>query len=225
MLAYYICKPIIYLVLHFGPFGLYLYYIDVWFNEKWRQGKKFKNSLLHDIIEPDPFLTISSIAAKFIFFFWRKSPSLLVSLLSSLHPVFMAVDNNTPTNNSSVASSEKPYGISNTKAFIPLILDLDKLNYDAWRDLFETHCNGFDVSYHFEEHDENISNIFWKNWMGSYQFHYGNADVQNDLLISDDSKEEGDNLENVAKSRRSVSRQQRFYSHPVSVGFYSKSVF
>ncbi|KAL7588311.1 hypothetical protein Lser_V15G41308 [Lactuca serriola] len=47
-----------------------------------------------------------------------------------------------------IPTYEKPYGISNTKASIPIVLELEKLNYDAWRNLFQTHCTGFGVADH-----------------------------------------------------------------------------
>ena len=48
------------------------------------------------------------------------------------------------------APTEKLYGIANIKAYIPLVLDLDELNYDAWRELFQTHCVGFKVIDHID---------------------------------------------------------------------------
>ncbi|GJX83359.1 hybrid signal transduction histidine kinase M [Tanacetum coccineum] len=50
----------------------------------------------------------------------------------------MAGDDNTNTN-------EKPYGITNIKTYIPLMLDLDELNYDSWSELFTLHCKSFGV--------------------------------------------------------------------------------
>lgn len=47
-----------------------------------------------------------------------------------------------------IKPSEKPYGITNIKSYVPLVLDLDHMNYDAWRELFETHCKGFGVIKH-----------------------------------------------------------------------------
>ncbi|KAL7606224.1 hypothetical protein Lser_V15G20208 [Lactuca serriola] len=41
--------------------------------------------------------------------------------------------------------NQKPYGALNIKTYVPIILDLNELNYDAWRELFETHCRGFGV--------------------------------------------------------------------------------
>lgn len=38
-------------------------------------------------------------------------------------------------------ATDKPYGITTIRSFVPLILDLDSLNYDAWRELFSTHCS------------------------------------------------------------------------------------
>ncbi|XP_024011285.1 uncharacterized protein LOC112086548 [Eutrema salsugineum] len=47
-------------------------------------------------------------------------------------------------------NNDKPFGISQIRAYIPLILDLNKLNYDTWRELFETHCLTFGVSGHLD---------------------------------------------------------------------------
>ncbi|KAJ9543577.1 hypothetical protein OSB04_023284 [Centaurea solstitialis] len=47
-------------------------------------------------------------------------------------------------------NNEKPFGITNIKAFVPLTLDLDQLNYDAWCELFRTHCHGFGVLGHID---------------------------------------------------------------------------
>ncbi|KFK22676.1 hypothetical protein AALP_AAs71218U000100, partial [Arabis alpina] len=46
--------------------------------------------------------------------------------------------------------SEKPFGISQIKAYIPIVLDMNKFNYDVWRELFETHCTTFNVLEHIE---------------------------------------------------------------------------
>lgn len=48
----------------------------------------------------------------------------------------------------SMAAAPNPdrvYGVSNIKSHIPVILDLEESNYDAWRELFHTHCLSFDV--------------------------------------------------------------------------------
>lgn len=34
----------------------------------------------------------------------------------------------------------KPYDITNIKAFVPPIFDLNQLNYDSWGELLQTHC-------------------------------------------------------------------------------------
>ena len=49
-----------------------------------------------------------------------------------------------------VDPSEKPFGISQIRAYIPIRLDLDKMNYDVWRELFETHCLTFGVVDHLD---------------------------------------------------------------------------
>ncbi|KAJ9542450.1 hypothetical protein OSB04_028956 [Centaurea solstitialis] len=49
------------------------------------------------------------------------------------------------------APPHKEFGITNIKTYVPLVLDLDRLNYDAWRELFTTHCVGFDVIDHIDD--------------------------------------------------------------------------
>lgn len=45
---------------------------------------------------------------------------------------------------------ERAYGVTNIKHHIPLILDSNDHNYDAWRELFLTHCQSFDVAGHLD---------------------------------------------------------------------------
>lgn len=45
---------------------------------------------------------------------------------------------------------ERAFGVTNIKAHILLILDLNDHNYDAWRELFQTHCLTFDVLGHLD---------------------------------------------------------------------------
>ncbi|KAL7602043.1 hypothetical protein Lser_V15G25230 [Lactuca serriola] len=56
---------------------------------------------------------------------------------------------------------EKSYVIAKIRALIPVILDLERMNYDSWRELFETHCYGFDVTNHLKEQIPNHPT--WKN--------------------------------------------------------------
>ncbi|CAL9217098.1 unnamed protein product, partial [Arabidopsis halleri] len=46
--------------------------------------------------------------------------------------------------------ADKPFGIAQIKAYIPISLDMGKLNYDKWRELFETHCLSFGVLGHID---------------------------------------------------------------------------
>ena len=48
------------------------------------------------------------------------------------------------------AQLERAYGVTNIKHHIPIILDIDDGNYDAWRELFLTHCESFDASGHLD---------------------------------------------------------------------------
>lgn len=36
-------------------------------------------------------------------------------------------------------TNDKPFGISQIRAYIPIMLDMEKLNYDTWREFFENH--------------------------------------------------------------------------------------
>lgn len=44
----------------------------------------------------------------------------------------------------------KAFGVRNIKSYVPLILDFDELNYDSWRELFETPCIKFEVIGHLD---------------------------------------------------------------------------
>lgn len=45
---------------------------------------------------------------------------------------------------------DRIYGVTNIKTHIPIILDTDDHNYDAWRELFLTLCQSFDVAGHLD---------------------------------------------------------------------------
>ncbi|XP_010425211.1 PREDICTED: uncharacterized protein LOC104710330 [Camelina sativa] len=49
-----------------------------------------------------------------------------------------------------LSPNEKPFSISQIKVYIPITLDMNKLNYQAWRELFETHCTCFGVLGHID---------------------------------------------------------------------------
>ncbi|XP_010446056.1 PREDICTED: uncharacterized protein LOC104728825 [Camelina sativa] len=51
----------------------------------------------------------------------------------------------TLSESSTPTTTEKPFGISQIRAHVPVILDLHKHNYDTWREIFETHCTSFGV--------------------------------------------------------------------------------
>ncbi|CAH1425424.1 unnamed protein product [Lactuca virosa] len=46
------------------------------------------------------------------------------------------------------SKNQKPFGVTNIKVYVPLILDLNQLNYYAWKELFQTHCSSFGVKGH-----------------------------------------------------------------------------
>ncbi|XP_010442221.1 PREDICTED: uncharacterized protein LOC104725288 [Camelina sativa] len=49
-----------------------------------------------------------------------------------------------------LAAYEKSFGITQIRAYIFVTLDLNKLNYEVWRELFETHCLSFSVLGHID---------------------------------------------------------------------------
>ena len=40
--------------------------------------------------------------------------------------------------------------LTQIKNHIPIILDMNQMNYDLWRELFETHCHSFTVLGHLD---------------------------------------------------------------------------
>ncbi|CAA7036918.1 unnamed protein product [Microthlaspi erraticum] len=85
---------------------------------------------------------ISSSLRNFLFF--SSSPPIrfpFITLLLSLFSSTIAIV---------APSNDKPFGISQIKAYIPITLDMTKLNYQAWRELFETHCSSFSVLGHID---------------------------------------------------------------------------
>lgn len=59
----------------------------------------------------------------------------------------MTGDNSATHNN----PPHKVFCVSNIKSHIPLILDLEWANYDAWRHLFMNHCESYDAIKHIDE--------------------------------------------------------------------------
>lgn len=68
----------------------------------------------------------------------------------------------------SAAAIKKAYGMRNIKSHIPLILDMDYHNYDAWKKLFLTHCLTFDVLGHVDKTSlpDGDNNELWKKRNG-----------------------------------------------------------
>ncbi|XP_010515034.1 PREDICTED: uncharacterized protein LOC104790935 [Camelina sativa] len=61
------------------------------------------------------------------------------------------------------SSNERFFGVTNIKNQIPVLLDEDEHNYDAWRELLLTHCMAFDVSGHLDGslHPANANDDAW----------------------------------------------------------------
>lgn len=49
-----------------------------------------------------------------------------------------------------MATIKRGFGVTNIKTHIPLVLDLDVFNYDAWRELFHMHCLTCDLLGHVD---------------------------------------------------------------------------
>lgn len=46
------------------------------------------------------------------------------------------------------SKNQNPFGDTNIKLHVPLISTLNQLNYDVWKEIFQTHCNSFGVKGH-----------------------------------------------------------------------------
>ena len=55
-----------------------------------------------------------------------------------------------PSQTAVTPNTDKPFGIAQIRGYIPIQLDMNKLNYDVWRELFETHCSSFGVLGHLD---------------------------------------------------------------------------
>lgn len=67
-----------------------------------------------------------------------------------------------------MASTDKPYRITNICASAPLILDLDCLNYDPYMELFSTHCVGYGVSDHLTSYVKTPTEMIDVEWSCIY---------------------------------------------------------
>ncbi|EOA26017.1 hypothetical protein CARUB_v10019423mg [Capsella rubella] len=47
-------------------------------------------------------------------------------------------------------ATDKPFTIIQIKAYVHVTLNMEKLNYEVWRELFETHCSSFGVIGHID---------------------------------------------------------------------------
>ena len=61
------------------------------------------------------------------------------------------------------ANVDRAFGVTNIKTNIPIKLDLEDHNYDAWRELLQTHCLAFDVLGHIDGSStpENADDARW----------------------------------------------------------------
>lgn len=79
--------------------------------------------------------------------FFPEAYSLLFIVIIVLCSTIMSVScSSTPYSD----PLDKIYGITNIKSYISLLLDLDRLNYDSWKELFKTHFIGYSVYDHLD---------------------------------------------------------------------------
>ena len=67
------------------------------------------------------------------------------------------------SSNPKPSPNDKIYGITNIKSYVPLLLDLDRLNYDSWKELFKTHCIGYKVYGHLDGSTKIEDDPDWEN--------------------------------------------------------------
>ncbi|KAL4563972.1 hypothetical protein LXL04_028021 [Taraxacum kok-saghyz] len=88
------------------------------------------------------FFIASSLNIHFTYSYYLN---ILLSYYCDFLPITMTGEEN---QNKNIPITEKPGGISHIRASVPFLLDYDHMNYDAWRELFETHCCGCGVADH-----------------------------------------------------------------------------
>lgn len=73
---------------------------------------------------------------------------------------------NTYTSTPPSSPSDKICGITNIKSYVPLLLDLNRLNYDSWKELFKTYCVGYSVFDHLDGSSTSKSTVdpLWKTF-------------------------------------------------------------
>ncbi|PWA63386.1 hypothetical protein CTI12_AA349500 [Artemisia annua] len=78
--------------------------------------------------------------------YWRNATSMKVLQKKNSHnDIIMTGDNQPPKQ-----PIDKAYSIASIKACIPSPLDLEKLNYNSWSNLFKCFCRTYDVVHHLE---------------------------------------------------------------------------
>lgn len=62
-----------------------------------------------------------------------------------------------------IAQTDKPFTVTNIKAHVPIILDLDKHNYNSWSELFKTHCMSYGVIHLLDGSSSSNNDPEWVN--------------------------------------------------------------
>lgn len=63
---------------------------------------------------------------------------------------------------STTKPTDKIFGITNIKSYVPLLLNLDRMNYDAWKESIKTHCIGYSVYGHLDGTTLKVDNPQWE---------------------------------------------------------------
>lgn len=92
---------------------------------------------------------------------------------------------------SHIISIEESYEITNIKVYIPLIMNLERMNCNSWCELFETHYNEFNVSSHLVKLDEKAQSASDKTERRSDWLYHQDEDLWDDSSTNyaDDSIE------------------------------------
>lgn len=77
---------------------------------------------------------------------------------------------------STTQPTDKINGVTNIKLYVPLLLDMNQLNYDVQKELFKTYCLRYNVQDHLDDSNKLPDDIEWvtvdniiKQWLyGSF---------------------------------------------------------
>ncbi|KAL7614674.1 hypothetical protein Lser_V15G06423 [Lactuca serriola] len=59
-------------------------------------------------------------------------------------------------------ATDKPFGITNIRNYVPITLDFEELNYDTWCELFTARCISFGVKHHISKPASQVMTSKWE---------------------------------------------------------------